>query len=66
VGGVTTVGGELIVDSDNGDTNTAVTARASKLKMTGGELTVGSLILGRTANPNAHHAAPNSSLRAAC
>ena len=57
-GGVTTMNSELIIGRSNGNTNTAPVARASKLKMTSGELSVGSLILGRALVSAGHNAAP--------
>lgn len=57
-GGVTTMNSDLIVGQSNGNTNTAPVARASKLRMTGGELTVHSLILGRAADAASHNSAP--------
>lgn len=62
VGGVTTMDSELIIGRSNGNTNTAPVARASKLRVTGGELTAGALILGRALDGNAHNAAPELEL----
>jgi autotransporter-associated beta strand protein len=62
VGGVTTMDSELIIGRSNGNTNTAPVARASTLRMTGGELTAGALILGRALDGNAHNAAPELEL----
>ena len=58
VGGVTTMNSELIIGRSNGNTNTAPVARVSKLKMSGGELTASSLILGRALVPAGHNSAP--------
>jgi len=57
-GGVTTLESDLIIGQSNGNTNTAPVARTSKLHMTGGELSVRALIMGRAAVAAAHNAAP--------
>ncbi|MDA3925000.1 MAG: autotransporter-associated beta strand repeat-containing protein [Kiritimatiellae bacterium] len=56
--GVTTLEGSLIIGNSNGNTNTAPVGRSSKLKVTGGEFTVESLIMGRAENASNHNAAP--------
>lgn len=60
VGGVTTVSDALIVGRSNGTTNTAPVARVSKLHLTGGDLSVGTLVLGRVLNGAGHNSAPEA------
>ena len=58
VGGVTTVSDTLIIGRSNGTTNTAPVARTSKLRLTGGELSVATLVLGRVLTAAGHNSAP--------
>jgi len=62
VGGTTEITDALIVGRSNGTTNTAPTARASRLRMTGGELSVQTLVLGRTLLAAEHNSAPEAEL----
>ncbi len=62
VGGVTTVGEALIVGRSNGYTNTAASARVSRLRMTGGELSVPTLVLARVLNAAGINTAPEAEL----
>jgi autotransporter-associated beta strand protein len=61
-GGVTAVSDTLIVGRSNGTTNTAPVARVSKLRLLGGDLTVGTLVLGRVFTPAGHNSAPEAEL----
>jgi autotransporter-associated beta strand protein len=62
VGGSTEIASELIIGRSNGTTNTAPTPRASTLRMSGGEMTVGALVLGRAFEPEGHQSAPRVEL----
>jgi len=62
VGGSTEIASELIIGRSNGTTVTAPTPRASTLRMRGGEMTVGALVLGRALEPEGHQSAPRFEL----
>ena len=62
VGGVTTVSDTLIIGRSNGTTNTAPVARTSKLLVSGGDLSVGTLVLGRVLVATAHNSAPEAEI----
>jgi len=72
-GGSTEIASELIIGRSNGTTETAPLPRASTLRMSGGELTVNALVLGRALVPANHQSAPRLEMsgglltvRAAC
>ncbi len=62
VDGLTTVSDSLLIGRSNGFTNTAPVARVSKLRLAGGELSVGSLILGRALVAAGHNSAPEAEI----
>ena len=61
-GGKTEVTDALIVGRSNGTTTTAPVARTSRLRVTGGELSVQTLVMGRTLVAIGHNSAPETEI----